>query len=217
MSTRSETEPANEHGPLTARMLRAGNRFYVRAFHRVVVQTPPELPRTGAAVLVCNHISGLDPLLLQAVIARPIVWMMAREYYELKALRWVYEAVDAIPVDRNGRDSSATRAALRALAAGRVLGVFPEGKIETSRDLLPFQTGVAMMAIRTGTPVFPAYLDGSNRGMEMLEAFVNPNDVRVRFGGQVPLPSGQEKGKPDLDSATATIQSAVLTLKNEMS
>ena len=156
-------------------------------------------------------------MLLQAVIPRPIVWMMAREYYELKALRWVYEAIDAIPVDRNGRDSAATRAALRALAAGRVLGIFPEGKLETSRELLPFQTGVAMMAIRTGTPVFPAYLEGSNRGMEMLEAFVNPNDVRIAFGPKVELPTADKNGKADLDSATNAITSSVLSLKNGIS
>lgn len=213
---KSRIDADDEQGPLTARLLRAGNRFYVRAFHRVVVQTPPQLPRKGAAILVCNHISGLDPVLLQAVISRPIIWMMAREYYEIAALRWVYEAVDAIPVDRNGRDSSATRAALRALSAGRVLGIFPEGKLETSRELLPFQTGVAMMAIRTGTPVVPAYLEGSNRGMEMLEAFVNPNDVRIRFGPPVELSKAGPGGKPDLDRCTQAITDSVAKLKREM-
>ena len=209
-------ESSDERGSLTARVLRAGNRVYARTFHRIDVQAPLNLPRTGAAILVCNHISGLDPLLLQAVVSRPIVWMMAREYYELAALRWVYEAVSAIPVDRNGRDSSATRAALRALGNGRVLGIFPEGRIETSRELLPFQTGVAMMAIRTGVPVFPAYLDGSNRGMEMLEAFMKPNDVKLRFGPAIDLSAPAKDAKPDLDISADRIFSSVAKLKSEM-
>jgi len=65
--------------------------------------------------------------------------MMAREYYDLRSLTWLYKIVEAIPVDRSGRDLSATRAALRALNEGRVVGIFPEGKIETSQDLLPFR------------------------------------------------------------------------------
>ncbi|QOV87361.1 lysophospholipid acyltransferase family protein [Humisphaera borealis] len=211
-----KSKPSDERGTITSRILRAGNRVYARTFHRIDVQTPCRLPRTGPAILVCNHISGLDPLLLQAVIPRPIVWMMAREYYDIAALRWVYQAVDAIPVERNGRDSSATRAALRALGSGRVLGVFPEGRIETSRELLPFHTGVAMMATRAEVPVVPAYLDGSNRGMEMLEAFVEPNDVKLRFGPAVDLAPSTPGEKIDLNICTSRIFDSVSSLKKTM-
>jgi 1-acyl-sn-glycerol-3-phosphate acyltransferase len=209
-------ETTDEQGSLAGRILRAANRIYSRGFHRIDVQAPLKLPEKGAAILVCNHISGLDPLLLQSVVKRPIVWMMAREYYELKALRWVYEAVQAIPVERNGRDSSATRAALRALANGRVLGIFPEGRIETSEDLLPFQTGVAMMALRTDVPVFPAYMNGTNRGMKMIEAFLNANNVRIRFGAAIRLSDHDDGGKPDLDISTQRIFESVARLKREM-
>ena len=56
-----------------------------------------------------------------------------------------------------------------------------ELRIETSRDLLPFQTGVAMMAIKTGVTVYPAYLDGTQRGKEMVEAVATPNRARLTF------------------------------------
>jgi len=190
----------------------SANRLFCRTFHDVRVFTPSRLPRTGPAILVCNHISGLDPMILQAACRRTIVWMMASEYYRIKSLRWFYEVIDAIPVDRNGRDMTATRAALRALASGRVLGIFPEGKIEAEKKLLPIQTGVAMMAIKTGVAVHPAYLDGTQRGHEMVEAIVHPRHATIRFGPAVEF-ARKSTSKESLEQGTRAIREAVGVLK----
>src|SRR5437763_9371957 len=167
---------------LSIRLLQAVDVCFARIYHRVNVLSPQRLPKQGPAILICNHVSGLDPMLIQSVCPRLIVWMMAREYYDIPVLRTIFKTVEAIPVDRGGRDLAATRAALRALQAGRILGVFPEGKIETSRQLLPFQTGVAMMALKAQVPVYPAYLDGTPRGKGMLQAFLYPNVANLAFG-----------------------------------
>lgn len=167
---------------LVIRLLQAFDVCFARIYHRVTVLSPQHLPKHGPAILICNHISGLDPMLIQSVCPRLIVWMMAREYYEIPGLRSVFKTVEAIPVDRGGRDLAATRAALRALQAGRILGVFPEGKIETSRELLPFQTGVALLALKAGVPVYPAYLNGTQRGRTMVQAFLYPNVATLAFG-----------------------------------
>src|SRR4051812_27325168 len=146
------------------RFMQGVNRVYVRGYHALDVLAPPRLPREGPAILICNHTSALDPHLLQTPCDRLITWMMAREYYELPGIKTILRNLGMIPVARNGRDMAAMREAMRTLHNGQVLGVFPEGRIETSREMLPFQTGVAMMAIKTGVPVFPAYLDGTQRG-----------------------------------------------------
>jgi 1-acyl-sn-glycerol-3-phosphate acyltransferase len=195
------------------RVAQAANRIFVRGYHQMEVFSPSRLPRKGPAILVCNHVSGLDPMLVQAGCSRMIVWMMAKEYYDLKSLKWFYEAIDAIPVARSGRDTAATRAALRALGNGRVLGIFPEGRIETTRDLLPFQTGMSMMAIKTGVSVYPAYLDGTQRGKEMVPAIVDPNRVRLGFGPPLRF-DGIGTSKPELEAATARIKDAVLSLRS---
>lgn len=188
------------------------NRLLCRAYHRLEVVSPPTLPRSGPAILVCNHISGLDPLMIQSVIRRPIHWMMAREYYEIPSLRRLFEFIEAIPVDRNGRDSTALRLALRTLSAGNVLGIFPEGGIEPSKNLLPFQTGVAMIAIRTRAEVYPAHIEGSSRGKGVLKAILTPNEIRLGFGPAVGF--GRENGSREtLEAATASIQEAVEQLK----
>jgi 1-acyl-sn-glycerol-3-phosphate acyltransferase len=140
--------------------------------------------------------------------------MMAAEYYQIKSLSWLFKMVQAIPVDRSGRDLAATRAALRALAQGHILGIFPEGRIETDHDLLPFQTGVALMAIKTGVPVFPAYLDGTQRGKEMVEAVAGPNHAILRFGPAVDF-DRHSTSKESLETATLQIRHAVGLLKSK--
>ena len=167
------------------RLLRAVNRFYLRAFHHVDVVTMPPFPRTGAAIIACNHISGLDPQVLQAVIIRPIVWMVAREYYEQPGLARMFKLLSAIPVDRNGKDSGALRAALRTLKAGGVLGVFPEGKINLTPRLLPLQPGVGLIAARSGAPVYVAHVAGTVRGKGMAATFFWPHQLRMGITGPV--------------------------------
>lgn len=194
------------------RFWRAVNRFYCSTYHQVKVGSPYRLPRTGPAIIVCNHMSGLDPLLLQSKSHRVIVWMMAREYYDIPSIQWFFKLIEAIPVARNGRDSSATRAALRALERGCVLGIFPEGKIEPDHDLLPFQTGVAMLAIKTGVPIYPAYIDGTPRGQDMVTAFKQAGRTKMRFGDEVVIPR-DDTSRETLETATATIRAAVEALK----
>lgn len=203
-----------EHRALP-RVAKSANRLFCRTYHKVETRRPPQLPRTGPAILVCNHVSGLDPLLIQSTCSRLIIWMMAREYYEVPSLTWLYKLVEAIPVDRTGRDLSATRAALRALNDGRIVGIFPEGKIEIDRNLLPFQTGVALMAIKTKVPVYPAYLDGTQRGKEMVDAVAHPQRATISFGPPVDFPR-KSTSKESLEQATQYIKDAVWSLQQKV-
>ena len=191
------------------------NRFFVRVYHQLRVFSPSRLPETGPAIVCCNHTSGIDPLFIQSCCPRLITWMMAKEFLDLPALSWVFRTVGVIPVARSGRDTAATRAAMRALHEGRILGIFPEGRIEPADELLPFQSGVALMALKTGVPVYPAYLDGSQRGLSMLMAFVQAQRARIAFGPPVML-DGQDAGRADHDAATLAIQRAVESLRGRV-
>ena len=188
------------------------NQVFGRIYHRLEVHSPCRLPRDGAAILVCNHISSLDPMLLQAVSPRLITWMMAREYLELPMLGWFFRTIGVIPVERSGRDLASTRAAMRALADGRVLGLFPEGRISTTGQLLTFQTGLAMLARKTQAPIYPAYLDGTQRNKEMLQACLVPNTAHVAFGEPIYL---QDKAgsREELELDAQRVQQAVEALR----
>lgn len=196
------------------RALQAVNTCFTRVYHRIEVRTPCQLPRTGAAILVSNHISGLDPLLIQSQSRRLIVWMVAKEYYEIAGLRWIFRAIEAIPVQRGSRDIASTRQAMRALRQGRVLGIFPEGRIEPARQLLPFHTGVAMLAAHSGAAIYPAYIDGTPRGPgSMLSKFWKRQEAILRFGPPLSSKFLHERG--GLDESTAAIVSAVERLQQQ--
>src|SRR3954454_14493774 len=141
--------------------------------------------------------------------------MMAKEYYDHPAMRWAFQAIEAIPVARSGKDMLATRMALRALGAGKVIGIFPEGKIETSTDLLPFEVGVAMLAHHAQADVFPAYLDGTQRGQDMLAAFFRRQCAKVAFGRK--LEPHVTCPRPDFAAITERIQEAVESLRRTAS
>jgi 1-acyl-sn-glycerol-3-phosphate acyltransferase len=210
----STTPTAPPESRLTIRMLRAANVCFSRIYHHLDVIAPARLPRNGPGILVCNHISGLDPALVQSTCARLIVWMMAREYFDQPGLRWLFKQVQVIPVDRGRRDMAAVRLALSALRSGRILGIFPEGRLEDSRTLLPFQTGVALLGSKTEVPIFPAYLDGTQRNLSMLQAYLKPQHAAIAFGPPLALDWRGEHS--NVDSATKLIQSSVVALQQRV-
>ncbi len=196
------------------RILQAVDVCFARIYHQVNVHSRCVLPKYGSAILVSNHISSLDPLLIQSVCPRLVTWMMAKEYFGNPVLDWVFNTVGVIPVERSGRDLSSTRAAMRALHDGRVLGVFPEGKIESDQDLLPFHTGAAMMAIKTAVDVYPVYIDGTQRKQEMLEALIKRNRCTISFGDPI-TPPAQDTSREALEAFTARIRNAIEALRTQ--
>ena len=128
---------------------------------------------------------------------RLIRWMMAEEYFERQPMRWVFERVGVILVDRGNRDMASICAAMRVLAAGYVLGVFPEGRIEITDEIIPFQSGIGLLAMKTLAPVYPGVSRwfptraGDDRGILSSERNIHrirrtcrsPRSVRLETGG----------------------------------
>lgn len=186
------------------RTAHALNRAYAFAFQRLKVVTPCPLPREGPAILICNHVSGLDPFLLQATCPRVIRWMMAKEYFDIPRTRGLCERMGYISVARSGRDSASLKAGLRALAAGQIIGIFPEGKINDTPDILPFQPGVALLASRGKAMVYPARLT-MQHFHSMVYPALDPQRPKLAFG-QPFQPSG------DLAEASAAMREAIVAL-----
>ncbi|HEY1684534.1 MAG TPA: lysophospholipid acyltransferase family protein [Tepidisphaeraceae bacterium] len=172
---------------ITLGWLRLAAVLYGRIYHRIHLISPCPLPRTGPGILISNHLSGLDPVLIQAVCPRLIVWMMAAEYGRSRILRPLFRATRTIYVNRTGHDLTATRQALRALREGMIVGIFPEGRIETTGDLLPFHPGTALLAERASVPIYPVKIEGSTRGQEMPRVFLRRQEITMKFGPSVRL------------------------------
>ena len=199
---------------LPIRVLLAADTLFARVYHSLTVVSPSDLPASGPAILVCNHTSSIDPAFIQSVCrTRLITWMMAKEYLEIKSIAWLFNAVGVIPVERTGQDIGSLRAAFRALKAGRVLGIFPEGKISETDDFLPFQVGAALMALKTKVPIYPAYLDGTQKKQGTLQAALLRNQARISFGPPLRLQGGTSR--PELEAATASIRGAIEALRRQ--
>ena len=132
------------------------------------------LPESGGALLVCNHVSGLDPLLMIAACQRPLRFLIAREEYERFGLHWLLKRVGCIPVDRSGRPEQALREALRVLQQGEVVAIFPHGKIHLDSDPpRRLKAGVIWLSQQTGIPIIPMRLsDVAGAGLTISAMFV---------------------------------------------
>jgi 1-acyl-sn-glycerol-3-phosphate acyltransferase len=170
-------------------VLWALNSFYCVFWHQLKIIGPAPLPEHGPAILIANHTCGIDHMLLQAACYRVLGFMIAREYYEWPWIHAACRYVDCIPVNRDGRDFSATRAAIRALEDGRVLPIFPEGHIvpESGRRIDEMKPGTAYLAIHAQVPVVPAFIFGTPKTAEIIESLVTPSRARVIYGEPIDL------------------------------
>ncbi|MET0110234.1 MAG: lysophospholipid acyltransferase family protein [Candidatus Thiodiazotropha sp.] len=149
------------------------NRLFCHVYHRLP-ETELRLPETDGAIVVSNHISGLDPLLMLASSNRPLRFLIAREQYERFGLQWLFRAVGCIPVDRENSPEKAMRQAIKALRDGEIVALFPHGKIHLDSDPpRKIKAGAARLAALTGLPLVPLRITGvSGQGGVMLPVFM---------------------------------------------
>ena len=125
------------------------------------------VPRSGAYIMVSNHCSNLDPPFIGAAIGhhtgRVIHFMAKDEISRWPLIGWLARSSGVFFVRRGEGDRAAQRIALEHLAAGRPIGIFPEGTRSRDGVLREPKLGVALLAIRSGAPVLPVGISGSGR------------------------------------------------------
>lgn len=158
----------------------------------------PESAHHGV-IFVCNHHSGIDPFFLQVLCKRPIHWMVAKEYCEHRVFGWFLRNCEVISVSRGGIDTSATKAAIRYVKQEGMLGMFPEGRLNMTEELmLPVRPGAVLVALRSGAPLLPCYIEGSpTRGTAMSSFFMRAR-VRVSFGELIDVAEYQDAEQNDV-------------------
>ena len=123
--------------------------------------------RPGGWLLACSHVSHLDPFCIGPLLPRKIGWMARSEFYRYGWSRALLAAVQAFPVHRQGVPVSAIKTALRRLAEGEVVGVFPEGEIKSGGDSVlrgaEIKRGVCLLAARAACPVLPCIVLGTDK------------------------------------------------------
>lgn len=166
-------------------------RSYASLWHRWRPLGPFRPPRHGPAILYANHTCSPDATFLQAGCERTISYLIAGDFYGSRFSNWLFPALHSVPVQRGCHDVRAARLALRGLAAGRLLGIFPEGGLSSAgRGRLGLvRSGVAWLALRSRAPVYPAWISGGPQTHILRRAWFRParRPVRVRYGPPVDL------------------------------
>ena len=158
------------------------NRIFCRRFHRLVHE-PLNLPDNGGALVASNHVSGLDPLLLIAASPRPLRFLIAREQYDRWWLRWLFQAVGCIPVERTRNPRRALEAARKALKHGEVVALFPHGHIHLDHhEPIPLKRGILLLASLANVRIHPVRIEGVRaQGLTVAAVFIRSRACLLSF------------------------------------
>ena len=147
--------------------LTLGGRIFARGMSRISVEGAfDEIPTDGPLIIAANHASNFDAVVLGSwlipKLGRRIHWLGKRELFDWPIVGWTAAYGGVHPVDRDSADIEAFRLARRILDSGQVLFVFPEGTRSRDGALHEARDGVALLALRTGAPILPVGIAGSN-------------------------------------------------------
>ncbi|MBN9694993.1 MAG: MFS transporter [Zoogloea sp.] len=136
----------------------------VHTVYRLRTEGAHHIPEEGPAVIVCNHVSFVDALVIAAASRRPIRFVMDHRIFRWPVLSFVFRHSRAIPIAPAKEDPAMMEAAFaevsRALAAGELIGLFPEGKITGDGEICPFRPGITRILQANPVPVVPMALRG---------------------------------------------------------
>ncbi len=184
-----------------------------KLFYRLSVSGRDRLS-DGPMLIVANHTSYLDPVIIGlAVPRRPVAFMAKEELFKVPMLGWYIRKLGAFPVKRNTADRQAIKSAVNILRRGEIVCVFPEGGRNRERlaEALP---GAALLALKTKTPILPAAISGADQVWTGTSRRPRFPKIQVKFGRPFEIDAAQDK-KTALTDATKKIMDDINNLLGE--
>lgn len=193
--------------------------FFVlfKLFYRLSISGKENIPESGAVIIVSNHTSYLDPIVLAvAVSSRPINFMAKEELFSIPVLNILVRKLRAFPVRRGKPDKSAFETALQVLLKSEILGLFPEGtRRRLGRlQLGPGERGAAVIALKSKAPIIPVAIIGTDKVMMEEKKLPRFPKIRVIIGKSFIISDEGDK-KERINKAVNKIMQAILTLLKE--
>ena len=165
------------------------------------------VPAHGAVIIASNHLSWTDVPLIPAFVKRKIVYMAKEEAFQSK-IGWLVRFLGAFPVKRGEADRQSIRAADELLKAGQILGMFPEGTRSKIHQLGKAHAGLGMVALRSGVPVVPVAIWGSENAFKKFRP-----RVTITIGEPMLLkPKGKKITREDIDEATDQVMQRIASM-----
>jgi 1-acyl-sn-glycerol-3-phosphate acyltransferase len=174
------------------------------------------VPQKGSAVIVCNHLSYIDPFVVGFAAHRVVSFMGKEELFSTPVVGFIVRKLGSFPVDRSRRDPASMRMALTVLKEGELLGMFPEGHRSTTGQMIELRTGAARLASRTHSPIIPAAVINTNNAMPPGK-FLRPARIGVRFGPSFELTELYDNPKDEevMERALETIRQHIAELQGD--
>jgi len=152
------------YGQIPEFLLRFVMWLLLHTVYRMSTRDLEYIPEHGPCVLVCNHVSFVDAVVIGALVPRPVRFVMDHRIYNLPVLSWFFRTVKAIPIASEHDDPAVLERAFQTIAAalqhGEVICLFPEGRLTVDGELSPFKSGIQRIIRNTPAPVVPMALRG---------------------------------------------------------
>ena len=163
-------------------------QFLIKTITHTTYIDSQNVPQEGGVIIALNHLSYADtPVLLVNPVRSDLTALITTKYKERPFMKWFIDTLEGIWINRDIADFNAIRTAAHALAAGRALGVAPEGTRSKTGQLQAGKPGTIMLAMKSGAPIVPVGLFGTETVFSKLKKFRKP-EITVRFGEAFRIP-----------------------------
>ena len=136
--------------------------LYMRFTYKIKITGHENIPKKGSAILCCNHLSVIDPMILASCIKRPVHFLAKKELYTNWFFKFILKGCKTIPIDRSRNDTEAYKKTLDVLKKGKMAGIFAAGtRKKEGEDETGAKSGVALFAAKSGAPVIPVCISAS--------------------------------------------------------
>lgn len=166
-------------------MIHLGFTLLACPWFRVRATNVPKIIPGKPVIIAPNHVSFLDPPVIQRAVGDHVTFMMTEVIYRSRLFGWIFKVWGAIPVPEDRAPTAAMKAALRALRAGETVVIFPEGKISGDGCLDEGQGGVGMLIAKGRVPVIPAAILGTYEVLPRHRWWPRRHRVVVHFGDPI--------------------------------
>jgi 1-acyl-sn-glycerol-3-phosphate acyltransferase len=181
-------------------------RAWCQVFWRVRIVGGENLPDDRPFVLAPVHRSNIDFAVVAVVARRRMRYIAKDSLWKIGALGRIWSALGAFPVRRGTADREALRTSVQVIENGEPLVLFPEGTRQHGPRVEEVFDGAAYVAGRTGVPIIPVGIGGSERAMPRGSKFLKPVKLTLVIGPPIPAPEAGERGRPSRRAVQETTQ-----------
>ena len=196
----------------------ASNLFFksaLRAFGKCEVVGKENVPREGALIVVSNHISNIDPVILNVSIPRRVKFMAKAELFEKPLISNLFKAYGAFPINENGREFQAINHSLAILNRKDAMGIFPEGAMNPG-SLGKAMLGTAMIAMMSDAPILPVGITGTESVERWRQICYPKGTFKIAIGKPFSLHIPKNvKMRKNMETVTDTIMHRIAELLPE--